>query len=95
MKEFKVNPLSVIGSRQQECLLPHMTTVAAHGTSGLYRHDIIMWVEENLKGRYWVGSLTKLVDNRIVAYDAIAFEDKNESTLFLLSCPHLAKNKVV
>jgi len=94
MKEFKVNPLSVIGSRQQECLLPHMIPIAA-SSSGLHRHDIILWVEENLKGRYWIGSLTKLNDNRIITYDSIAFEDQNESTLFLLSCPHLAKNKVV
>jgi len=95
MKEFKVNPLNVIGGRRLECLLPHMTPMPARGTSGLYRHDIILWIEDNLKGRYWIGSLTKLDDNRIAAYDAIAFEDPHESTLFLLSCPHLAKNKVV
>ena len=92
MKEFKVNPLNVIGSRRQECLLPHMTPISAH-VNGIYRHDIISWIEDNLKGRYWIGSLTKIVDNRIAAYDAIAFEDPYEATLFLLSCPHLAKIK--
>jgi hypothetical protein len=71
-----------------------MTPISAN-SSGLQRHDIILWIEENLKGRYWIGSLTKLNDNRIISYDSIAFEDANESTLFLLSCPHLAKNKVV
>ena len=92
MKEFKVNPLNVIGSRRQECLLPHMTPIAAH-VNGIYRHDVISWIEDNLKGRYWIGSLTKISDNRIAAYDAIAFEDPYESTIFLLSCPHLAKIK--
>jgi hypothetical protein len=71
-----------------------MTPISAKGSTGLYRHDIIYWIEENLKGRYWIGSLTKLDDNRIAAYDAIAFEDPHESTIFLLSCPHLAKSKV-
>lgn len=92
MKEFKVNPLNVIGSRRQECLLPHMEPI--HSPGGMYRHDIINWVESNLKGRYWIGSLTKLENNSIVGYDAIAFEDIRETTVFLLSCPYLAKNKV-
>lgn len=95
MKEFKINPLNVIGGRRLECLLPHMSPIAARNTGGLYRHDIISWIEDNLKGRYWMGSLTKLEDNRIAAYDSIAFEDPHESTIFLLKCPHLAKNKVV
>lgn len=95
MKEFKINPINVIGGRRLECLLPHMSPMPARNTGGLYRHDIISWIEDNLKGRYWVGSITKLEDNRIAAYDAIAFEDPHESTIFLLSCPHLAKNKVV
>ena len=94
MKEFTVNPLNVIGGRRLECLLPHMLPIASSGTTGLYRHEVISWVEDNLKGRYWMGSLTKLDDNRIAAYDAIAFEDPYESTIFLLSCPHLAKSKV-
>jgi len=92
MKEFKVNPLNVIGSRRQECLLPHMSPMPAP-VGGLYRHDVITWIDSNLKGRYWIGSLTKLEDNRIASYDAIAFEDPHESTLFLLGCPYLAKNK--
>ena len=70
-----------------------MSPISARNTGGLYRHEIISWIEENLKGRYWMGSLTKLDDNRIAAYDAIAFEDPHESTIFLLSCPHLAKIK--
>lgn len=93
MKEFKVNPLNVIGGRHMECLLPHMSPIASSSIAGLYRHEIVSWIEDNLKGRYWLGSLTKLEDNRIAAYDAIAFEDPYESTIFLLSCPHLAKIK--
>ena len=93
MKEFKINPLNVIGGRRLECLLPHMDPIPTNSTS-LYRHDVITWIESNLKGRYWIGTLTKLDDNRISSYDAIAFEDPYESTLFLLSCPHLAKSKV-
>ena len=93
MKEFKVNPLNVVKSRRLECLLPHMNPVPVNFLS-LYRFDCFTWIEINLKGRYWHGSLTKLVDNKLTTSDYIAFEDSYETTLFLLGCPHLAKNKV-
>jgi hypothetical protein len=53
----------------------------------------LKWIDTNLKGRYWFGNTTKLQDNRIVAYEAVAFEDSHEATLFLLGCSALAKTK--
>lgn len=93
MKEFKINPLNVIGSRRTECLLPHMSIVSL-GSDVYTKMDIIHWIENNLKGRFWVGSYVKLVDNRTMIHNAVAFEDPYESTLFLLGCPDAAKSKV-
>ena len=93
MKEFKINPLNVIGSRRTECLLPHMSIVTL-GVDMYAKMDSIQWIENNLKGRYWFGSYVKLVDNRTVIHNTVAFEDPYESTLFLLGCPDAAKSKV-
>lgn len=93
MKEFKINPFNVIGSRRTECLFPHMSVVTL-GVDMYTKMDCIQWVENNLKGRYWFGSLVKLIDNRTVIYNAVAFEDPYESTLFILGCPDVAKSKV-
>ena len=81
MKEFKVNPLNVIGSRRVECLLPHMDPIFISSGSIFYspKHEVLKWIDTNLKGRYWFGNTTKLQDNRIVAYEAVAFEDSHEA----------------
>jgi hypothetical protein len=93
MKEFKINPFNVVGNRRVECLLPQMSIV--YLDNDLYiRSDFLSWIENNLKGRYWHGTLVKLVDNRTAICAAIAFEDPYESTLFLLGCPNVAKSKV-
>lgn len=86
MKEFKINPLNVLGGRRLNFLPPHFNLLTLKiGYDSLYdRNMIINWVESNLKGRYFIGSLTKLEDNRIIRYDAIGFEDPYEATLFLL-----------
>lgn len=95
MKDFKVNPLNVIGGRQVNRLLPHMTIVpitSEHLSYNMY--SIVDWIEDNLKGRFWIGWINKLdSDNSINAYNVVAFENAHEATLFLLSCPHLAKSK--
>ena len=93
MKEFKINPLNVVGGRRTECLLPHMSIISM-GSDIYIKMDILSWIESNLKGRFWIGSYVKLIDNRTVIQNAVAFEDPYESTLFLLGCPGAAKSKV-
>ena len=56
--------------------------------------DFLSWIESNLKGRFWIGTVVKLVNNRTMVHNAVAFEDPYESTLFLLGCPDAAKSKV-
>lgn len=59
-----------------------------------YKHDTIDWIEKNLKGRYWVGSIIKINDNKLTVEDGIAFDDPHELTMFILGCPFLTKNNI-
>lgn len=89
MKEFKIKPLNVLGGRKLNFLPIHVNPIALKtGYSSVYQKSmIISWVESNLKGRYFIGTLTKLENDRIVQYEAIGFEEPHESTLFLLGYP--------
>ena len=91
MKEFKIKPLDVLEKRKFQFLPPHLDTINI-GSSGM--RTINEWVVNTLEGRYFIGPILKLDNNRLVSQDVIAFEDPKESTIFLLACPHLAKNKV-
>ena len=81
MKEFQINPLNVVGGRRLDFLPPHVSPVEF---KLVLRTDAINWIEQNLKGRYFFGTLTKLENDRIVQYSAMGFEDPYELTLFLL-----------
>lgn len=94
MKEFNINPLNVIGERRLECLLPHIEPVFLDQLNFTNRHRISEWIEENLSGRYYIGYINRLFDNRIITQEIVGFEDTYESTIFLLKCPYLAKNKL-
>jgi hypothetical protein len=95
MKEFKVIPLNVLESRRLRFLPPHLDPIDVGDMSYYQQQDsILKWIYTNLKSRFFFGYLTKLSDNKIVGYHALAFEDPYEATMFLLGCPHLAKNKV-
>jgi hypothetical protein len=85
----KINPLNVAGVRKFKFLPPHITYTEI--SLGKYKtlNDIDSWIEENLSGRYWTGTISKLQDNKLVLANCVAFEEATELTLFLLGCPHL------
>jgi hypothetical protein len=85
----KINPLNVAEVRKFNFLPPHI--IYTEITVGKYKtlHDVESWIEENLSGRYWTGTISKLQDNKRVLANSVAFEESTELTLFLLSCPHL------
>jgi hypothetical protein len=89
MKEFKINPLNVLGERRLEILPSHFTVVEVKNR--IYHRDIVGWIMSNLHGRFFYGQLTKLVNDRIQQYDAIGFEDPRETTMFLLGYPRLTQ----
>lgn len=86
MGEISLEPLDVLGARRLEFLPPHMSPVSVNLTNW-YNEDIPQWIERNLKGRYFFGTLTRLKDNSIISYHAVAFEDPAESSIFFLKCP--------
>lgn len=81
MREFQINPLSILGSRRLDFLPPHFVTTTF---KSMMRIDAIDWIDQHLKGRYFFGTLTKLDNERIHQYEAVAFEEPHELTLFLL-----------
>lgn len=89
MREFQINPLNVLGGRRLDFLPPHITPIPNNIGARLSssRMEIIDWIESNLKGRYFIGTQTKLENDRFVQYEAIGFEDPYEATLFLLGYP--------
>jgi hypothetical protein len=95
MKEFKISPLNVLGGRRFDFLPPHIEPIeVGQGELFFSKDSVLDWIESNLKHRYFCGTLSKLVDNKVIVYRAVAFEDPHETTLFLLGCPLLAKNKI-
>jgi len=92
MKEFVVNPLNVLEMRRMDFLPPHFEPIEVFHR--YHSNEIIDWIFRNLKGRFFYGQTTKIIDGTIINYNAVAFEDGKETTIFLLGCPHLAKNKI-
>lgn len=87
-----LNPLNVIGVRKFNFLPPHLTPVEIQISKYKSKLDIDDWINDNLSGRYWSGTISKLQDNKIILTNSISFEEPPELTIFLLSCPHLSNS---
>ena len=84
MREFEVNALNLLDGRKLDFLPAHFEIVEIAKDIFRPSFDVEKWVITNLKGRFYIGRLTKLDDNRVVEYHAIAFEDPKEATFFIL-----------
>jgi hypothetical protein len=82
MKDLEINPLNLAGRRKLNFLPPHFKTVEI---KEFISPQVDNWIVENLKGRYFRGKTTKLLDNKIVDVYVVAFEDPKEATFFLLN----------
>ncbi len=52
--------------------------------------SITKWIQDNLKGRFYVGKSIEVDDtNSVNNMLKIGFEDGKELSLFTLACPHL------
>jgi hypothetical protein len=48
------------------------------------------WIENNLKGRYYLGRSVSLKDDNKLDYTIkVGFEESKELSFFMLACPHL------
>jgi hypothetical protein len=93
MKHLEINALDVLEKRKLDFLPPHLTAISISAPSYNSR-QIVEWITENLKGRYYFGPTLVLDNGSLRAQEVVAFEDPKEYTMFLLACPHLAKSKV-
>ena len=56
-------------------------------------NSLIKWIEQNAKGRFYVGKTISLSnDNHIESMTKIGFEEAKELSYFTLACPYLKYN---
>ena len=86
----KINPLNFYGIRQLEIPPPHFEYTTIEMRRYNLEQTIVKWIEKNLKGRFYVGSIHELdKNNKQVKVIKIGFEDPKELSIFTLSCPYL------
>lgn len=89
-KPTKINPLDFYGIRQLKVPPPHFEYVTIEMRRYNLEQTIVKWIETNLKGRFYVGSIHELDrNNKHSRVIKIGFEDPKESSIFTLGCPYL------
>ena len=87
-KEFIPNHLNVFGIRKVRFIPPYFENTSIPMTYNL-EESIDRWIDSNLKGRYYLGKSTSLVNNKLETTLKIGFEQPKEMSYFMLACPHL------
>jgi hypothetical protein len=84
-KNSKINPLNVLGLRRVDFPAHHFlyTTIESRSSSKIIR--LCNWIEDNLNGRYYVGTTVDLENNVFVYKAIVGFESKKELTFFKLA----------
>lgn len=69
---------------------PHFEYVTIEMRRYNLEQTIVKWIENNLKNRFYVGTIHELdKNNKQAKVIKIGFEDPKELSLFTLSCPYL------
>ena len=85
MKLKKPNPLNYFGVRRLRKAPPHFE-YATVPILRIFNHSTIAWIEENLRGRYFLGDRTVLEDDGSVkTVTQIGFEKPSELSFFMIS----------
>ena len=87
-KTLQPNPLNVFDIRKVDFCPPYFET-SSFGLTYNLQESIERWVEDHLKGRYFIGKCVSLIDNRIQTTIKVGFEEPKEMSYFMLACPHL------
>ena len=82
------NPLNLFEMRRLDFMPPHFSSINVPMQYNL-DNSIDKWIEQHLKGRYFIGRSVHLVENSIDNVIRIGFEDTKEMSYFMLACPHL------
>ena len=88
IKRLEPNPLNICKIRRVEFCPPYFESTSLPLTYNL-RESIERWIENNLKGRYYVGKNVALIENKFNTNLKIAFENSKEMSYFMLACPYL------
>lgn len=82
-----VNVLNLFDLRKLKYSPPHFEKAYISADKNIKHIDL--WIYKNLSCRYSCKKSNVLRNNEIVEMIEIGFEDSNQLTLFLLSCPFL------
>ena len=89
IKNKKANPLNFFQIRRLEVPPGHFEYSSIPLKYNL-EDSLSKWIEENLKGRYYVGKDLGIdKDNSLSIVIKIGFEEPKELSYFNLACPHL------
>ncbi len=95
LRQSTVNSLNVLGARKVKFMPQHFHKFQLKNRiiNESYNSKIIEhWISNNLNSRYSIEETMKLnPENKIVTVIEIGFEDANDLTMFLISCPHIQK----
>lgn len=93
MKKHKIeepNPLNFYGIRRVRIPPPHFECINVEMRIYNLEGTIIKWIEQNLKGRFYVDNAMHLDSSKqFQNCIKIGFEDPKELSYFTLACPHL------
>ena len=89
IKNNHLNALNLFEMRRFEVPPAHFEHICIPLKYNL-EESLSKWIEDNLKGRYYLGKTLSLGDdNQTVFLIKIAFEEAKELSYFTLACPHL------
>ena len=84
------NPLNFYEVRQLVVPPPHFECMSVSLNTYNLERTIVKWIQENLRGRFYVGKLTEVdIDNQFKKVIQVGFEDPKELSFFTLACPYL------
>ena len=83
------NPLSFFEIRKLKVPPGHFEYIVLPMRYNL-EDALVRWIEDHLKGRFYVGKTLALDSNKQIATCLkVGFEDPKEVSYFTLACPHL------
>ena len=92
IKDFDPNPYNIFEIRRAKFPPDHFE----YANLPMYYNlaDALQkWIENNLKGRYYLGKQLSLDDSNKIEYKIkVGFENEKEMSYFMLACPHLKYN---
>jgi hypothetical protein len=88
LKKKEPNPLNFFNLRKLKVPPQHFEYINLQMRYNL-EDALVKWIEEHLKGRFYVGKTLDVSDGTITTFIKVGFEEPKEISYFTLACPHL------